>query len=332
MRGFEVYNRFKVAIRDLKQLYDITYHLYLTETINLENELQDISPRNNLNTSVGSIDHNIVSLYQRLQSSYPNKFRQLILISTITSLEVYLTDVILEVFQRDILPFKTIEPVTYQRNYIFSLGSIDTLKDQLVKKDFRNLTSGGLKEIVKYYIKTFQLDIKNLTVPFTEIEEIHVRRHLFVHRNGVVDNEYATKFPEFNFKIGDIITIDHEYLINSLNKISEFAGLINKEFIHKFPDIKRYPKYIIGESVNEPDQKKIMLEISLLSENFDHVDYFQTLNENGLYLNNIIDQIVNVDNTCYLFLKGTQRQITKFYKYFNNHKSFSVIRTIQLNQ
>ena len=184
MRGFEAYNKFKNDLKDSRQIYDITYHLYQTEKIRLDGELNNGSEVNpTLKTSIGSIEHSPTALNRRLQYLYPYKLRQLILISTITALEVYLTDVILEIFKRDIKPFKVNEPVTFQKNYLLSVASISKIQNDLIKKDFRSLTSGGMKEIEKYYKKMFEIDIKNLGINFQDIEEIHTRRHLFVHRN-----------------------------------------------------------------------------------------------------------------------------------------------------
>jgi hypothetical protein len=314
MKGFESYNKFKTNIKDSRQIYDITFHLYQSETIKLGKELKsgvEINPT--LKTSVGSVEHSPTALYQRLQHSYPFKLRQLILISTITALEVYLTDVILEIFERDISPFKVSEPVTFQKNYLLSTSSMDKIHTDLITKDFRNLTSGGLKEIEKYYKKMFEIDIKNLGVNFQEIEEIYIRRHLFVHRNGITDIEYVTKFPDLGYRLGQQIKIEHDYLIDSLNNLSEFAGVINKVVLKKFPEANRKPNYSIGSKSFEKDSLNLMLEISILTENFDIVSYLTTLNVKGLNLSDFIVQVTTLDNTCILFISGKQSELSIFF-------------------
>ncbi len=333
MRGFEAYNKFKKDLRDLRQLYDITYHLYQTETTKLDIELKsgtDISPT--LKTSIGSIEHSPTALYRRLQHLYPFKLRQLILISSITTLEVYLTDVILEIFKRDITPFKVNEPVTFQKNYLLSVANIGKIQKDLITKDFRNLTSGGLKEIVKYYKKMFGIDIKNLSVNFQEIEEIHIRRHLFVHRNGITDMEYVNKYPHLGFQVGQKIKIDHKYLINSLNKLSEFAGLINKEILKKYPEINRAPKYYTGTKSFEQGDIKLMIQISILINSFDVVSYLINLDIKGHKLLDYIVQITTIDNSCILFLSGKQADLSKFYKPIKDHDSMLINKTIEIKK
>ncbi|WP_111309761.1 hypothetical protein [Confluentibacter sediminis] len=333
MRGFEAYNKFKTDLKDSRQLYDITYHLYQTETIRLDTELKsgnEVNPT--LKTSIGSVEHSPTALYRRLQNLYPYKLRQLILISSITALEVYFTDVILEIFKRDITPFKVNEPVTFQKNYLLSVANIAKIQNDIITKDFRNLTSGGLKEIDKYYKKMFEIDIKNLGINFQEIEEIHIRRHLFVHRNGITDMEYVSKFPHLGYKIEEQIKIEHDYLVNALNKLSEFAGLVNKEILKKYPDINRTPKYHIGTKSFDRDHIKLMIEISILTDSFDVVSYLNTLNVRGQNLSDYIVQITTIDNSCLLFLSGRQADLSRFYKPIIEHESMIINKTIEIKK
>ena len=337
MRGFEAFNKFKTNIKDSRQIYDITFHLYQVEKDKLEIELKqntkvNYNLRTSIRTSIGSVEHNPIALYQRLQDRYPYKLRQLILISSITALEVYFTDVILEVFERDITPFKIDEPVTFQKNYLLSVASISKIQIDLITKDFRSLTSGGLKEIVKYYKKMFEIDIKNLGAGFHDIEEIHTRRHLFVHRNGITDLEYVTKFPEFGYKLSQQIKIEHDYLIDSLNKLSEFAQLVNKELLKKYPDINRKPKYYLGTQNFVTDHVKLMMEISILEEKFDVETYFTTLNVNNMHFSDYIVQITSVDNSCFLFLSGRQSDLSKFFRPINEHKSITINKIIEIRK
>ena len=334
MRGFESYNKFKNNLKDSKQIYDITYHLYQSERKRLEIEIESGKFKNptSIKTSIGTIEHSPTSLYQRLESLYPYKLRQLLLISTITSLEVYLTDVILEIFERDITPFKQDEPVKFQKNYLLSLSSIQKVQNDLITKDFRNLTSGGLVQIEKYYKKMFNIDLRNLGVDFNEIEEIHIRRHLFVHRNGITDAEYVNKFPQYGFRISEQIKLEHQYLIESLNKISDFAGSINKAILKKFPDKTRQTKYHIGTKNYDNQLKNLMVEISILSSKFDHIDFLNNLNVRGMDLSDFIVQIATVDNSCLLFVSGKQSDLSAFFKPIDENEFLTINKTIELKK
>ncbi|WP_349846657.1 hypothetical protein [Bacteroides cellulosilyticus] len=333
MRGFESYNKFKQNIKDARQIYDITFHLYQSESTELRQKIKSGMINPTIRTSVGSIEHTPTALCERLRSYYPYKLRQLILISTITALEVYLTDVILEVYKRNISPFKkTDENVTFSKSYLLSMSSMYKIQNDLIRKDFRSLTSGGLKEIDKYYKKTFGIDIKNLGSNFQEIEEIHTRRHLFVHRDGFVDSEYATKFPQNGYKIGQKIIITHKYLLSALDKLSEFGKAINKKLLLKFPDVYRKPIYYIGSRDFNNEEVNLMVEISVLKENFDAITHLKSLNVNGDFFKDYIVQITTIDNNCILFISGKQGAISKFFKPIIENKNMMISKTIELRK
>lgn len=333
MRGFESYNKFKKNIKDARQIYDITFHLYQSESTKLRQKIKSGIINPTIRTSVGSIEHTPTALCERLRAYYPYKLRQLILISTITALEVYLTDVILEIYKRNITPFKkTDENVSFAKSYLLSMSSMYKIQNDLITKDFRSLTSGGLKEIDKYYRKTFDIDIKNLGVDFQEIEEIHTRRHLFVHRDGIVDSEYVTKFPQYDYKIGQQIMITHDYLLFALNKLSEFGKVINKILLQKFPDIYRKPIYHIGDRSFNEEEVNLMVEISVLKENFDAITYLNSLDVNGDVLKDYIVQITTIDNNCILFISGKQGVISKFFNPIIENRNMMISKIIELRK
>jgi len=331
MRGFESFTIFKNNIKDSKHIFDITLHLYNQEVLNLKDKIPELLNKvDTIKTSTNLIEHSTISLYNRLQSKYPNKLKQLLLINLVTSLEVYLTDVIFEIFNRDIKPFKVDESISFPRNYLLNLGAIDELKENIVKKDFRNLTSGGLNQIVKYYKKIFDIDIKTLGINFEEIEEIHTRRHIYVHRNGLPDEEYCVKYPSDKIKVNSYINSDNQYVIDAFNKILNFGALVNKQLLKKYPEIDRNVKYQSGNRKLIPNELLIMLEIVLKSDKFDILDFFNKESKNGKkYLDNVI-KIAKQDNICYLFLNGAQSDINGFYKYIQSNENLKINKTVQI--
>lgn len=330
-RGFESYNKFKKNIRDIKQLYDITYHLYIQEHDRLESEVPKAKKSLvTIKTSVGGIEHSLTSLYQRLQSSYPFKLRQLLLINAITSMEVFLTDVVYEIFQRDISPFKEDTPVSLQKNYLLSLSSLKELQEKIIRKEIRNLTSGGLQIIEKYYKKKFNVDFKNLGVSLNDIEEIHTRRHLFVHRDGIVDAEYSNKYPSQGYTEAQQIKIEHDYLIEALDKLSQFSALVNKKLLELFPSEIRKPKYKMGIASFDLGKKNLMIEIGLSSENYDYENFLDSLQVRGVHLKNFVTQITIMEKSIFIFLSGDKELIMRFFKPIKDNDNLSIIRIIEL--
>ena len=333
MKGFQAYNKFRDNMKHARQLYDITVHLYRMETVDLGKKIKSGSSLNSsLRTSVGTIEHNPTTLYQRLKELYPVKLRELILISAITSLEVYLTDVVFEIFKRDITPFKTNASVDYKRNYLLSQSSMNQIQTELISKDVRNLTSGGLREIAKYYNKVFNIDIKNIGINFHDIEKIHMIRHLFVHQNGFADFNFIKENPNFKYYANGRVNMEHNYLVSSLDKISAFAKAINSLLLKKYPDTKRNPQYYSGNISFMRGLLNLMLDISIAKDNFNITDYLLNLNHNEKVFLNYIVQITVVDNSCTLFISGSQHELSSFIGIINQHKDIVINKIIEIKQ
>lgn len=334
--GFESYNTFKKSVRDIRQLYDITNHLYTQESVRLGEARQTVNNKTfTLMTSTGIISHGINALYQRLQNSYPFKLKQLLLISAITSLEVYLTDVIYEVFKRNQSAFMEETSVTMPKNHILSFDSIDALKNKLIEKDVRGLTSGGLKEIEKYYKRVLKVDFRTLNVSLTDIQEIHTRRHLFVHRDGVADSEFCRKFPSSGYKEGDKILLDSLYFTNSLEKLVEFASNVNKQLLNKFPEKSNYIAYDTGAVDFDFDNNiNIMVELLLKSDTFANIAYIKSISGVGNAIGKTIEdhlvQITVTGKQCFVFLSGSSYIINGFMRPLRQDTHFKVSQTIKI--
>lgn len=329
-RGFESYNKFLAGIKDLKQIYDFTYHLYIEENQRLEDNLPDNGTHVSFSTIVGSTTHDLTSLYIKSKNRYPLKLRQLVLISLITTLEVYFTDTVKEAFERDIKFFLDEGVVEFQKNFIMTTPSIDRLRNSLIMKDVRTLTSGGLSISKKYYKKKFKIDFLNLGLKFKEIQEIHDRRHLHVHRNGLCDLEYEKKYSTYGFISGDYLNIQHEYLIESIEKIKSFASIINAKIIEKFPDIKRKTEYVYGNARYEKSLKKIILEFDVLESSYDHRSYFNELKIDALSFGNYIVQYSAKDNKCLMVLVGEPKELYRFFKPLKLNNKLNITNIIEL--
>jgi hypothetical protein len=331
-QGFQTYNRFKQGIKELKQLYDLTYHLYIQEHERIEVLLPDSKPMVTITTKVGVANHSLHSLLLKTQKRYPDKLRQLILVSSITTLEVYLTDLIGEIFKRDITPFEEQTPIEFMKSQALNFPSITDMQSEIINRDMRRLTSGGLADMRKYYLSKFKIDFGKFEVSINEIEEIHIRRHLHVHRNGICDKEYANKYPKMDFFAGDRINISHDYIIDSLNKLLEFASEINKEVVFKYPDYsKGFSYYHNGISINQKvPHQKLMLEFRLKNKSFNIEKYLKEFRTKKHKLIDYIAQISIKDRTCILIIIGEQPILSKFFKGLVSKNEFDLKHTIEL--
>ncbi|MGE4514806.1 MAG: hypothetical protein AB7E26_13490 [Chryseobacterium sp.] len=313
--GFKSYNNFKNEIKQLTQLYDFTYHIYQKENKVLEimlSETKHERKKVSYVTNENTITHSLNSLYFYTLNNYPAKLRQLVLISLITALEVYFTQVVEEISKRDLSPFKVVdERVDYRKNQILNFPSLTDIEDEILTKETRRLTSGGLEESFKYFKKRFNIDFKNLGINFRLIEEIHERRHLFVHRNGSCDSQYLAKYPESSFSVGKIIKLEHQYIINSINIILDFAKLLNEKILDLFPTSKRKLKKEIGIKTYTTGDHKIMIELLSNSASYDvNNDLLndEIVNIKVPLLNYVIQYFI-IDRKVILFLSANDEDL-----------------------
>ena len=153
MTGLQAWTKYEKEIIRLRQYYDCTYHLYKTESENIREmkKQKTIS----FSTSVGATTHSVNSLISYINYQYPQKLRELVLISLISSTEVYFVRLVKEIYKRDISLFKTSDQIEISREELFSHEDIDSIGKKIIEKDCRKLTSGGIKVTQKYFQKKF---------------------------------------------------------------------------------------------------------------------------------------------------------------------------------
>ena len=200
----------------------------------------------------------------------------------------------------------------------------------MILKDTRSVTSGGLNIAKKYYKKRFKIDFDNLTTPFNDIEEVHIRRHLHVHRNGICDLGYAKKYALYGFQAGDYIKIEHEYLVLALNAVKIFVENINSKIIEIFPINKRQTEHYFGQSSISRDFKKLLIEFDVLESSYNSFEYFKNLKSGNLLFDNYIIQISIKDKHGFLILSGVANALYRFFNSIYSNNKIEITNIVEL--
>lgn len=329
INGFNSYSLFKKRVKDIKQLYDITLHLYTNERQRLKTEFVKI-PRNiTINTSIGEIGHSPLTLYQRLEDLYPYKLKELLLISAITSLEVYLTSVIEEVIERDKNVMKQDNNnLSYSRNYLFHLSSIKKMQKDIVRSDIRQLTSGGLNQIKKYYKNYFKIQFEMFPGSYYKLEFAHRIRHIFVHRGGIVDDQFLKTYKDEKICKGNRCVLSHVHFSDLINIVSAFGSYINKELLKKYPVKPIDREYYKSEGQIDIEIPFFLCELSGLQNGKKDIDYINSIEHLDTQLKQYIVQCVLEQNNCILILNIEKEKLTKFYGSLRG--SYVIERLIEL--
>ena len=186
---------------------------------------------------------NPFSIKKRAKTTRRNIVLELIYVRIVSALEVFLVDLIRDIFILSKDPFKR-QDIKHQftQGELLSLESTTSILDMIINKECRKLSSGGYKDIVKYYKRNFSIDIGSFHPGNKRMEEIHDRRHLLVHKLGKTDKAYRQKYNTFNMSV----YIKEDYLIETISDLRTFATLLKNQVDYRIkndfekPQIAKY--------------------------------------------------------------------------------------------
>ncbi|WP_287600890.1 hypothetical protein [Thiothrix sp.] len=242
-----------------------------------------------------SIAADFNELSDKLKIQFPSKLREIILIRLISVLEVFLVDMVREIFVNRKELFKKDEKLNISYNLVLSYNSLSDLYEDFINKECRMLQNSGIDKLSVYFKNNFGIDFNSFSKDIKSIKEVHERRHLFVHRLGKVDEKYKR---DYNYA-GEKLSVDKKYIINAFETFREFAGFINQkslEIISPKMSDERIPQAIVYIEVeaNTPNGRdiisvshmfqsgeRIIISKDLIFSRTKHFDYFYTLGVSG---------------------------------------------------
>ncbi|VBB41154.1 hypothetical protein TRIP_E70021 [uncultured Spirochaetota bacterium] len=284
MTGYQSWTIYRKDITHLRQYYDFTYHLYnkeISEIIKMRSEKKE-----SFFTEIGATCHSVDALYNYTQKQYPNKLRELILISLISSTENYFVSLLEEAYCRDKDLFKHEDIVELHKSELLSFNSIRSLEKKIIKQDLRKITSGGVNIAIKCYKKALNIDFNSLGVSLKQYLEYFDRRHLIVHANGYVDEVYFNKYTKFI--VGEKIQLPHTYIIDGFNIFYKLGLTLRNEVLKIIPENIRKKDQVIGEcSIADKEIYIIEFYLRKAKENIDKI-----LNRKILFSDMILKNII----------------------------------------
>lgn len=188
------------------------YFDHIKSILKIIDDLGNILYPDNVNTVTTNQEGKILS--RILYSSFTDNF------------ETYLSDLLFEIFLAKPETLKSEQTVTITE--VLNCSDIQDFINYWAKQKIGKLQKGSVKGFIE---DTKQ--IKNLAIlgkeEIKEIDKLLQIRHLFSHRNGIVDDKFLKFYPniatlnnEFNMPMSDIV-VKLEYLIGIVNKIDVAA-------------------------------------------------------------------------------------------------------------
>lgn len=195
-------------------------------------------------------------LLNKLQFQIPRYVRETVFVRIISTLEVFLVDVIRDIFlHRTDLFYSQNRSINLTYGEILSCDDISRIRNKVLSIELRQLHSKGLREIAKYYEGTLGLRFSEITSHLDVLWEMIDRRHLLVHRLGRADEAYRHKY---NYRGKGALSADDTYLKEALDLIEQFSAALKVQVAE-----------ILSSkiSVNEDsDRVEIEIEVETASE------------------------------------------------------------------
>lgn len=329
----KTYNRFQMEIKRLRRIYHATQYSFnevsslisekLKEDVNYGYTRLSIKHENEDST----ITNTIFEFKSKLKSQYPRYLRELIFIRIISAFEVFLIDSIREIFKSNKEPFKNDNILEITHGELLSADTISEIFSKLINKDCRNLHSGGLKEIRKYYNKTFNIDLNSYCDADT-LEEYHDRRHILVHRLGETDAAYRNKYAS-----GKRITVKEPYLLECFSFLLSLCEKINEQLDQKF---------IISQGKKEgkkeyPVHYELFINIvQETSKNLLKSNYQYWVDNRLIFLRDILESKKRIDsNNFEMAIRGDSKAVRGYIRELKLHKkngylSFTIVSSTQV--
>lgn len=239
-KGGAALNRFLRGTKRLSQLYDFSMHCYSHVTEDLEQRLAtgEIRLESHITSQHGFVQHHrVANTLQHAKDYFPKELRSVILVRLVSEFEVFFISQIREAAVRAEQVFRGDITVEWPRAKLVAFDSMGELRAAFVSADCRNLSSAGFDEMCKYYKKYLGIDVCPPNTKIDDIREVHARRHLHVHGQGIVDDKYIRDFGS-NQKSGTRLTIDDQYLRKALALLRAVAAHVATEAAAKYPEKK----------------------------------------------------------------------------------------------
>ncbi|MDD2949246.1 MAG: ATP-binding protein [Sulfuricurvum sp.] len=160
---------------------------------------------------------------ETITTNQEGKILSRILYSSFTdNFETYLSDLLFEIFLAKPETLKSKQEVTIEE--VLNCSDMQDFVHYWAKQKIGKLQKGSVKGFIEDTKQIKDLDVLG-AVEIKEIDKLLQIRHLFSHRNGIVDEKFLKFYSniaplnsEFNMAISDIV-VKLEYLIEIVNRI-----------------------------------------------------------------------------------------------------------------
>jgi hypothetical protein len=150
---------------------------------------------------------------------------RLLVCSIFDNLEIYLGDLLFEIWLSNPNMLKSTAEISVEE--VLNCSDIEEFVRYYARKRISNMTKGSIKKFIKENTQIASLKAIS-DVDQQTIDNLMQIRHLFTHRNGIVDDKFSRKFRDAQVGSDYMLTVNEvinhlEYLIDIIHQVDKAA-------------------------------------------------------------------------------------------------------------
>ncbi|WP_437567919.1 hypothetical protein [Sorangium sp. So ce542] len=218
-------DHFRAQLTAIDRLYRATIYSYARTIEAAAHQDESAASSSDLDPLFAGVPLSLHLARRRFEGRYPEHLREALLVRAVSIFETFIVDTIREAFttRRDL--FYSNDKVEFASGFVLRQNSLAGIFTQIINRDIRELTSGGLRKMIKYLKTRLNIDIATGPHGPSSLYEIVDRRHLLVHRLGETDDKYRHDYLIEARRI----TVGRTYFKNSLSILRDTASFIDEQ-------------------------------------------------------------------------------------------------------
>lgn len=257
---FEAFKEFRRDLTRLRVLYEATTQAYDTLHREGKSVLREPGHPASVEFKVGAktIKRPWKSVTFHARDVYPKTLRSVILVQAISIYEVFIVAIVTEMAARSKDWLKDDRRLDLSHAELLTITWNQGIEQYILDKLLNGLTRGSLTDKLKFFRTKFAIGLIDTDDAFKELEEVHDRRNLYVHRMGYPDAFYIRKYPSVGAREDQKVRVDDDYLEQVFVTLERSARYIVSELEVSHPQ-PITPNYTIGSDPLTVSAKQLHL-------------------------------------------------------------------------
>jgi hypothetical protein len=244
---FDAFETFRRDLTRLRTLYEASTQAYDNLHEIGKKTLRKADHPHNVEFKVGAktIKRPWKTVTSHARDVYPRTLRSVILVQAVSIYEVFIVAIMSEMIERSRDWLKDDGRINMSHSELMTILAKEGIEQYLLDRHANNLTRGSLSDKAKFFNSRFEVQLTADETMYAELEEVHDRRNIYVHRMGLPDALYVRKYPAVGAKEGVKVPVTTDYLDHALEALERSARHIVRELDLRFPEAIA-PKYTSG--------------------------------------------------------------------------------------